>query len=123
MRDGLYNRGAYGLPKGAADTFTGRQFLDYAKHAKDAIKDELTREGLPGQIDIEAGDVVEVLVLNNDVIKAVIRWPFDDVQDLCLVIEPARSPAARGCVFVRTVWFNAVSDTHAPLNKTVFSHP
>jgi hypothetical protein len=123
MRDGLYNRGAYGLPKGSTDDFTGRQFLDYAKHAKDAIKDEIVRAELPGQIDIEAGDVVEVTVLNNATVKAVIRWPFDDTQDLCLVIEPARSPAARGTVFVRTVWFNSVSDKHATLNKTVFTRP
>lgn len=119
MKNGLFNRGAYGLPAGAPEVFAGLHQLIYAKHAAEAVKEEQIRAILPRRIVILPEDVVEIEVVNSQPVKAVIRWPWDDHQDLCLVLQTP----SKGSAFVRTVWFNTVTDQHYTLNRSCFARP
>lgn len=119
MKNGLYNRRAYGLPAGAAEGIVGRLKLRYGSHAFRAGRDD--RYGLadlPEEIEPVAADVVELEVFSGAVCKAVIRYPYDEELDLVLVVIPRASDC-----FVKTVWFNRVSDTHKTLRLAPYSKP
>jgi hypothetical protein len=119
MKNGLFNVGAYGLPAGAAEGLVGRIKLQYGLHAFRASRDDrYGRADLPDEIEPQAGDVVEVEVANGNPVKAVIRYPYDDVLDLVLVVIPGAFN-----YFVKTVWFNAASDNHRTLRLAPYSRP
>jgi hypothetical protein len=121
MKDGLYNRGAYGLPSGAAEVFAATiATLDYANHAlEESRADRYGIAELPGSLEIQSGDVVEVEVRGGSPVKAVVRFPYDEKLDLVLVLLPRT--AAR--YFVKTVWFNQLSDKHRTLRLAPYSRP
>jgi hypothetical protein len=122
MKDGLYNRKAYGLPAGAAEVFVAPAVdLDYAAHAYAESKaDRYGVAELPGSIEVIAGDVVEVEVRGERPVKAVIRFPYDDNLDLVLVLIVLSN---RRSFFVKTVWFNQASDNHRTLRLAPYSRP
>ena len=122
MKDGLYNRKAYGLPAGAAEAFVGaRVELHYAAHAYEESKADLNGvAALPGSIEIIADDVVEVQIERGHPAKAIVRFPYDDVLDLVFVLKPI-SPA--GHFFVKTVWFNRADDKHRSLRLAPYARP
>lgn len=121
MKDGLYNRAAYGLPAGAAERFAGgRVPLVYAAHAYEESKaDRYGVAALPDAIEIAHEDVVEVQVDGGQPVKAVVRFPYDDVLDLVLVLKVDQSIG----FFVKTVWFNRADDKHRTLRLAPYSHP
>lgn len=118
MKNGLYNRAAYGLPSGAAERFSGaRVELMYGAHAyQESHADRYGIAELPGSIEILPQDVVEVQVENFTPVKAIVRFPYDDR----LVLVP--QPNAR-TFFVKTVWFNQASDSHRTLRLAPYSRP
>ena len=122
MKDGLYNRGAYGLPAGAAEVFSApRVELHYGMHAHaESHADRYGVAALPGSIEIIADDVVEVQVEQGEATKAIVRFPYDDKLDLVFVLKSI-SPA--GHFFVKTVWFNQASDKHRSLRLAPYSKP
>jgi len=105
MKDGLYNRGVYGLPAGVAEKFVAPVIdLHYARHAYEESKaDRYGVPELPSQIELVAQDVVEVLVQLGNVAKLIVRYPYDDKLDLVLVLVPLAN-APRN-FFVKTLWF------------------
>lgn len=119
MKDGLYNK-ALGLPAGAALLWAGRLELQYANHAQaERNAENYGSAELFSSADFESKDVVEVQVQNGQPVKAVVRFPYSDNLDLCMVIN---TPAS-GRAFVRTVWFNAVDDKHHTLNRSLYNRP
>jgi hypothetical protein len=122
MKDGLYNRGAYGLPARSAEAFAGIVELHYARHAHDEhLVETLGTDLLPSSIDIQENDVVEIQVSNGTVAKGIVRYPWDDGRDLCFVLVPYKNTVNH--FFVKTVWFNLVSDKHRTLRLQPFSRP
>lgn len=77
------------------------------------------RAELFGSADFEASDVVEISVEQGRAVKAVVRFPYSDSMDLCMVLN---RPVA-GKAFVRTVWFNEVNDKHNTLRLGRFARP
>lgn len=124
MKDGLYNRAAYGLPAGAAEVFAHPVAnLAYGPHSlAESREDRYGVADLPGSIEILAEDVVEVQVLNGRPIKAVVRFPYDDALDLVLVLVNV-SLANTVNLFVKTCWFNQASDKHKTLRLAPYSKP
>lgn len=122
MKDGLYNRAAYGLPAGAAERFAHPVAeLVFGAHAYEESKaDRYGVAALPDSIEIALEDVVEVQVENFQPAKAVVRFPYDDVLDLVLVLRPNGKPNR---FFVKTVWFNRADDKHRTLRLAPYSRP
>lgn len=119
FKNGLFNRRAYGLPVGAAEMLAGQIRLSYGLHARiEAHADRYGVAELPEGIEILAEDVVEVQVELGSVSKAVIRFPYDDLLDLVLVVIPGLQQ-----YFVKTCWFNRVSDNHKTLRLAPYSRP
>ena len=119
MKDGLYNRGAYGLPAGAAEGLAGSITLEYSAHARQESRaDRYGIAELPEGIILEAEDVIEVEVFQSAVCKAVVRFPYDDKLDLVLVVIPKLTN-----YFVKTCWFNQASDNHKTLRLAPYSRP
>ena len=119
MLDGKYHK-QLGLPKGSAELWAGRLQLRYGNHAQsEADVDRYGRAELFGEAEFEAADVVEVEVAQGQPVKAVLRFPYDDDKDLVMVLQrPERSVS-----FVRTVWFNLVSDKHRSLDHSKYRKP
>lgn len=122
MKDGLYNRGAYGLPAGAAEVFAwARAELHYSVHAyAESHADRYGVPALPGSIEVVADDVVEVQVEGGQPVKGIVRFPYDDKLDLVFVLKVLNRP---GEFFVKTVWFNQASDKHRSLRLAPYSKP
>jgi hypothetical protein len=122
MKDGLYNRGAYGLPSGAAERFAAPVAeLIFGAHAYEESKaDRYGVATLPDSIEIAPQDVVEVQVEAGQPAKAVVRFPYDDNLDLVLVLRPN---GKSNRFFVKTVWFNQASDKHRTLRLAPYSRP
>lgn len=91
--------------------------LRYSSHARDeAASDRYGNLELPPVVDLRKGQVVEISVVGNTVVKMVVRFPYDDKKDLVLVIQPADG-------FVRTVWANEKNDQHKSLNRNKYVDP
>lgn len=117
IKDGLFNRRAYGLPAGAAEGLAGNVVLNYSAHARqEAHADRYGVAELPDGIELESQDVVEVEVFQGAVCKAVVRFPYSDDLDLVLVVVPGIKN-----YFVKTCWFNRANDNHKSLDRSKYN--
>lgn len=91
--------------------------LRYGQHARDeAASDKYGNLKLPNAVDVRKGQIVEIAVVGNTVVKMVVRFPYDDKKDLVMVIQPQDG-------FVRTVWANEKNDQHRSLNRNKYVDP
>lgn len=92
--------------------------LIYSKHALQAANtDRYGEMKLPYLVIIPRDYIVEVETEDNiKVDKIVFRVPYEYKEDLdlCLVVVPDTH-------FVKTVWFNKITDTHTTLDKRKYS--
>lgn len=96
---------------------TGHMDLEYSRHAMDeASGDKYGGVDLPEFIDFQLGNVIEIEVDNDKVIKMVVRVSYDEEKDLVLVIIPQNG-------LVKTVWFNTRGDKHRTLDKWRYTNP
>lgn len=101
------------LPRG----FNPIMNLTYSSHAKEeAQKDIYGHIGLPRRIDVRKGKTIEIGVRGRVVSKMVLRFSYNDTQDITMVILPDRG-------FVKTVWLNDKSDQHTSLNLGRYADP
>ncbi len=88
----------------------------YARHALHVSggTEAIQAIELPREFDAKKATLIEAEVnpLTGDVEKQVWRQPLDEQWDLCFPMMPGG--------FIKTVWLNARTDTHATLNRTKF---
>lgn len=110
MNDGLYNK-AVNLPaEVVAPLAHNYPALRYSRHAQQACLND--RYGVirpPMSLNVRAEQIVEVEVVGGRPVKSVVRVPYNEINDIVLVIQADS--------FVRTVWINRKNDNHASLNK------
>lgn len=117
MNDGVYHR-SLGLPAGFADIWAGDFDMEYSQHARqESDRDRYGKIPLYPAVLFEVGDVVEIEVRNNLPVKAVLRVPLNDRDDLVFVL----SVPVEKKVFVRTVWRNRASDGHKTLDVSKYA--
>jgi hypothetical protein len=113
----LYHREIF-MPAQVAEQFDRRSFeLQLTRHAKDAARRD--RYGfilIPRKIVVQASQIVEAEIVSGEVVKVVVRQPYDQTRDLILVLSPDGKRAR-----VRTVWFNLATDTHATLRAELYA--
>lgn len=94
--------------------------LHFGPHAMSEAKaDRYGVAELPRSIELVAEDVVELEVAAGKVAKLIVRYPYDDQLDLVLVLRPGKNSE----FFVKTCWFNRVSDNHRTLRLAPYSRP
>jgi hypothetical protein len=69
---------------------------------------------IPSKIMITGQNIIEIHTNNQVVEKCLIRYPYTNQIDLCLVINPILK-------IIITAWLNKRNDTHKSLNKTKYS--
>jgi hypothetical protein len=72
---------------------------------------------VPRTIEIQAGDVVELELVDNKTSKVVVRKAVSPTKHLVLVLVPR---AGKEWTVV-TCWLNAATDNHATLDKSRLS--
>lgn len=109
MKDGLYHRDL-GLPV----TLGFATMLRYSPHAlEEASSDRYGNLDLPKSIGTHEAEVIEVEVRNGKPFKALLRKPYDDRRDICLVVLLDRG-------IVKTVWCNLRNDNHHTLDTSKY---
>lgn len=90
----------------------------YSEHARRAA--DADRHGyinLPDRLTFDTEDVVEIEVdTHRRVVKVVARVPYDQTNDLVVVLVPQDSN-------VKTVWLNNRSDKHKTLRRQKYAVP
>lgn len=111
IKQGLYHKDVYmPFPIQTADQSVK---LHYTKHALDAAEtDRYDIIELPLTVNLSHGTIIEIEIGNHETIeKFVIRFPYSETLDLCMVIIPDR-------LCVKTVWLNERFDEHCTLDPS-----
>ena len=111
IANGLYHKDIILPPLKLRDAYLE---LSYTLHAiKSAENDRYEEINLPSTINFAMVEVIEIEILDDDVEKMVVRQKYSKEYDLILVIMPRY-------MRVKTVWLNAVSDTHKTLDRSKY---
>ena len=102
-----------GLPAGLAMPYAGLT-LRYGFHAQDRQAEKIHDAALPKTLP-NGFTVIEAESVRGKATKWVVRFPFNAVDDLVLVVT------ADG--FVKTLWTNKKSDLHKSLNRSAYLKP
>lgn len=103
-----FHRDISGIPAGVSRPLPGMR-LRYSRHAlEQSDARHLKLDHLPVTLPYTF-EVVEAQVWRGEVLKWLVRLPYNDVRDLCLVLNPTG--------YVRTLWTNDKMDNHATLQK------
>lgn len=101
------------LPKG----FSPVVRLNYGGHARqEAMQEKYGTLRLPAAVDIRKGEIIEIGVEGKMVTKMVVRFPYDQVKDIVIVIMIPTG-------FVKTVWANLKTDKHKTLDRSRYEVP
>lgn len=111
MKDGKYHQ-KIGLPKNAVNLFTGEMALWYGAHAQEAAGGRLMP--LPKVARVAPEQVVEIDVVDGIPKKGVVRLPWVDGKDLCLVV--CAPDGYHDTRYVVTLWWNNAHDGHGSLD-------
>lgn len=68
---------------------------------------------LPATINLTECEIIEIEVENSQIVKILVRLPYDDEYDLNMPILNANAR-------VKTVWLNCKDDTHDTLDRTKY---
>ena len=111
MKNGLYHKDIY-MPKlNVADQDIE---LDYTYHAIYASEtDKYEKILLPSKVNVSKGEIIEIEIVDNKLIKLVVGIPYDLKYNLFLVILP-------NCARVKTVWLNEINDKHMTLDRSKY---
>lgn len=92
------------------------RLLNYSLHAiKSAKEDRYGNIDLPNVVTFNKEDIIEVETIDNTKAdRVLIRIPYSDNFDLCVVILLDNS-------LVKTVWLNSVNDKHFTLVKEKYT--
>jgi len=111
MKNGLYHKDIY-MPKlNVADKDIQ---LDYTYHAIYASEtDKYEKISLPSKVNVSKGEIIEIEIVDNKLIKLVVGVPYNSKYNLFLVI-------VQDCARVKTVWLNEISDKHITLDRSKY---
>lgn len=88
--------------------------LDYTSHAICASEtDKYEKISLPSKVNVSKGEIIEIEIVDNKLVKLVVGIPYDFKYNLFLVIIP-------NCARVKTVWLNEISDKHITLDRSKY---
>lgn len=109
----LYHSDIY-MPKKIKGLFpnSGSKHLRYGNHSK--IREKQKGIELPSLIKLDDFILIELEVCSNQWNKAVIRSKLPDVNGNTIVIVVMKTEL-HATWFVKTVWYNHVTDTHKTL--------
>lgn len=111
MKNGLYHKDIY-MPK--LNVKDKDIELAYTYHAICASEtDKYEKILLPSKINVSMGEMIEIEVNTNKVIKLVVSMPYNSKYNLFLVILP-------DCSRVKTVWLNEINDKHMTLDRSKY---
>lgn len=115
IKDGLYHF-QIGFPEPSFLPAKGWLTLEYSRHAQNASQtDRYGFINLPERVAFKACQAVETEYQDNQLIKVLLRVPYSEEFDLVLAVKPNG--------FVKTVWLNAVDDTHGTLDRARYVKP
>lgn len=98
--------------------------LFYSNHAKRASNsDRYGSIKLQNTLDLNKVKVIEVETCDYDseIIKVLVRQPYNDHLDLCTVISLRNKVEDK--YVVKTVWLNEKVDSHKTLDHSKYSKP
>lgn len=88
--------------------------LRYTKHAiKAASDDRYGKIELPKVFDTRNASLIEAVVKDGKVVKSLWRQAYDQLHDLCLVLDPSTAT-------VITAWLNLKTDRHSTLDEAKY---
>ena len=91
--------------------------LVYGNHARHAASgDRYGTIKLPESVHIHTCQIIEMEVYYPRVVKLLLRLPYDEINDLCIVVLLKGN-------FVKTVWLNRKTDWHQTLDKGKYQLP
>lgn len=111
----LYHRDAWGLPNLKIATLNGVILSYHAQQQAIAKGICLKTKDLSTFIPAD-WVLIELEVIGGIPVKIVARQPFDEVNDLVIVV-------LRKEKLVKTIWTNAKTDKHSTLDKSPYSRP
>jgi hypothetical protein len=108
-----------GLPP-ELDKYIGRIFkLTFSQHAKDECRND--RYGFiipPQEVLITKDNVIEVEMHYHNIVKILVRMPYDSVNDISIAFIPSSHGG-----FVKTLWLNRKTDVHRTLDRSKYDSP
>lgn len=111
----LFHINAYGLPPLKIGTLNG-VVLSYHAQTRALEKGIKVKMADLATFVPSNWQLIELEVVNGVPIKIVARQPFDEIEDLVIVI-------LRKERLIKTIWFNRRDDTHLTLDKSPYSKP
>lgn len=117
MQATLFHRDIF-LPSEIKGLFEGHTVgLDLTEHAKRASRtDRYGYLALPETLTLKGAEIVEAEVVDMEVVKLVVRTSYSATLDAVFALIPNYERAT-----VKTVWFNAKSDTHKTLKRHLYA--
>lgn len=89
--------------------------LKYGQHSMEKAYERAGKTfKVPAKLNTDSAKVIEVEETNRITTKVVYRIPFDNRDDLCIVIIPQTCQ-------VKTVWLNSIDDKHYTLNERPYT--
>lgn len=99
------------------DLPTGRTNINPSDHSKNRSENHKHGEfDIPDEVFVHQDDVVEIKTKNGQLFRYLIRIPYNDTFDLCIVLQSSNND-------VITAWRNRVADTHDSLDKSQYDKP
>jgi len=93
---------------------TGKIVLEYTRHAlEEAQKDRYGSFNLPRSIEMSECEVIEAELVDGALNKILVRKPYDEERDICIVVMHRTGK-------VKTVWVNVRGDCHKTLDKSKY---
>jgi len=112
LKDGLYHKEVY-MPE--VEIISSIEQVNYTLHALDAAEsDPYDVIILKNEYDFSKSDTIEIEVKDNEVIKLVSRFDYNNEYDLIVVIVPQNKN-------VKTLWLNEKNDTHLTLDTSKYN--
>ena len=118
MEDGLYHfelNWNEEIQKQIDDALNSDLPLKFDAHAIDKkFSRKISTNGITKQ-KLKKGYCFEAKVENDKVIKFVIRYGYNDIDDLCSVWIPKDI-----CLYCKTIWLNKKDDKHITLDESKY---
>lgn len=117
----IYHR-EIGFPASLLVPYDTTLVLGLTNHAKDRLtRDDYKILVMPTVVKLTKSNIVEMYTEDNrNVLKILMRVPYDYTRDIVLVIQP---DFQKGKAKVITFWLNHKKDQHPGLDMTKYTKP